>query len=68
MLPDMAGQVLAPSEAELTGRELCAEEPLTLLFLRRPLRLARHTFVVVVRPILVAIVVIVVSVSHLDIL
>lgn len=45
-VPNVTSQVLAPGEAQLTRRELGAEESLSLLLLRRPLRLARGTFVI----------------------
>lgn len=44
--PYVPGQMLAPREAQLAGRELGAKEALTLFLLRRSLRVARHTVVV----------------------
>lgn len=46
VLADVSGQVLTPGKAELAGREIRAEETLSLLFLGPPLRFTRDALVV----------------------
>lgn len=65
MLSDVSCQVLAAGEAELTRRELGAEETLSFLLLGGPLRLACHAFIV--RTIFLSLV-IVFSFPHVNIL
>ena len=57
--------MLAPREAQLTGRKVGAEESLALLLLRRPTRIG---IVAIVVGSDVLIVVVVITITHLDVL